>query len=407
MTDIKVLSLFSGCGGMDLGLEGDFWCLKKSIMNPEWIQKEKGSMVKLKPTGFHTIFANDIRPDAKKAWVNFWKTRIENPEDIYHLKSVVELVKDSQLGNNIFPNNVDIVTGGFPCNDFSISGQQLGFTSHKNHLGQLLKDNEPTIESRGMLYMWMREVITITKPKIFIAENVKGLTNLSGVKEIIEHDFRQAADDGYIVIPARILNATDYGVPQSRERVIFFGFRKNALKEGIAQELSKEIIDIKYDPYPQATHSKENYVTCKDAFVKLKEPDKTKDPSQAGYSGAKFMGSGNQGQKEVNLAGVSPTIRAEHHGNIEFRRLSKEHGGKNIKELERGLQERRLTVRECARLQTFPDNYEFVISGVSVSNAYKIIGNAVPPVLAYNIAQNLKSKWKNYFTERKEDYNAK
>ena len=117
------------------------------------------------------------------------------------------------------------------------------------------------------------------------------------------------------------------------------------------------------------------------------------------------MGSHCQGQVEVKLDSVSPTIRSEHHGNIEFRRLSSEHGGKHYEELNQGLKERRLTVRECARLQTFPDEYQFIINNpvakkepsVSSSDAYKIIGNAVPCVLAYNIAKNLEAKWDLYF----------
>ena len=89
--------------------------------------------------------------------------------------------------------------------------------------------------------------------------------------------------------------------------------------------------------------------------------------------------------------------------NIEFRRLSVENGGKNSEELERGLEQRRLTVRECARIQTFPDDYLFIIPKqngndlVSASNAYKIIGNAVPCVLGYNIAQRLSENWTKYF----------
>ena len=105
----------------------------------------------------------------------------------------------------------------------------------------------------------------------------------------------------------------------------------------------------------------------------------------------------------MNLNGVGPTIRSEHHGNIEYRRLSVEHGGKHFEELKQGLSERRLTVRECARIQTFPDDYDFVIPaikkgmGVSASNAYKIIGNAVPPLLAFNIAMRLQENWDKYF----------
>jgi DNA (cytosine-5)-methyltransferase 1 len=77
------------------------------------------------------------------------------------------------------------------------------------------------------------------------------------------------------------------------------------------------------------------------------------------------------------------------------------HGGLNATELARGLPERRLTIRECARLQTFPDDYRFAIKskdgGVSASEAYRAIGNAVPPPLAYGLARNLEAKWDQYF----------
>ena len=122
------------------------------------------------------------------------------------------------------------------------------------------------------------------------------------------------------------------------------------------------------------------------------------------------MGKHCQGQVEVKLDSVSPTIRSEHHGNIEYRRLSKENGGKYISELDKGMIERRLTIRECARLQTFPDDYQFILPktddnvSVSASAAYKIIGNAVPCVLAYNIAKNLEKKWSLYFKEGDNDH---
>ena len=399
---MRVLSLFSGCGGMDLGLEGDFWCLKKSVRNPDWITERKGDWVKVGSTGFVTVFANDIRPDAQKAWITYFATRMEHPEKVYHLQSIVDLVKEAKAGKKVLPDDIDIVTGGFPCNDFSVSGLRLGFESHKSHLGTALSGEEPTIESRGMLYMWMRDVITLTEPKLFIAENVKGLTNLADVKEVIEHDFRTAGGDGYIVVPAKVLYAADYGVPQSRERVIFFGFKKSALRDGVMEELMKDVIDEAYDPYPKHTHAKEEYVTCRDAFIGLKEPEEADDPAQKKYSKAKYMGAHCQGQREVNLDAVGPTIRAEHHGNIEYRRLSEEHGGTHKEELAAGLQERRMTVRECARLQTFPDDYQFVIpgrNGLSASDAYKIIGNAVPPVMAYNIARSIMEKWDLYFKE--------
>lgn len=408
---MNLVSLFSGCGGMDIGFEGDFFCLKKSInlfVHPEWVEEDYGDWVKVKPTTFNTIFANDIRPDAKAAWVSYFGNKKRDANKIYHLDSIVDLVKRAKEGELIFPQKVDIVTGGFPCQDFSIAGKRLGFRSQKSHLGETLNKDEPSIENRGQLYMWMREVISITEPKLFVAENVKGLTNLNDAKEIIEHDFATAGKGGYIVVPAQVLHAADYGVPQSRDRVIFFGFKKNALRDEALRALKQERIPEHFDPYPMKTHGHgiAPYVTCREAFIDLEEPDRTQDLAQKKYSKAKYMGKHCQGQTEIKLDAVGPTIRSEHHGNIEYRRLSIEHGGKNEEELQKGLKERRLTVRECARIQTFPDEYQFILKktsenkSVSASEAYKIIGNAVPCVLAYNIAKNIESKWEIYFKER-------
>ncbi len=407
---MRLLSLFSGCGGMDIGFEGDFWCLKKSInseLHPEWIKAVHGDWVQVAPTIFNTVFANDIRPDAKAAWVSYFEKRKATANDIYHLDSIVNLVKRAKAGEAIFPDNIDIVTGGFPCQDFSIAGKRLGFHSHKSHLGSALTDEEPSAENRGQLYMWMREVISLTSPKLFIAENVKGLTNLEDVKEVIERDFSEAGNGGYLVVPAKVLYAPDYGVPQSRERVIFFGFQKSALTAEAQVALSQTVIPKEYDPYPVKTHGDNLWpiVTCKDAFIELAEPEESSDPSQTKYSRAKYMGSHCQGQTEVKLDSVGPTIRSEHHGNIEFRRLSAEHGGSHLEELAKGLPERRLTIRECARIQTFPDDYQFILKktvqnkSVSSSDAYKIIGNAVPCVLAYHIAKTIENKWLLYFKE--------
>lgn len=415
---MNLLSLFSGCGGMDIGFEGDFLCLKKSInanLHPDWIKEDLGTWVRTAPTIFTTVFANDIRPDAKAAWVNYFSKRKKNANNIYHLGSIVDLVKQAKAGEAVFPNDIDIVTGGFPCQDFSIAGKRLGFNSSKSHLGSSLAEDEPSVESRGQLYMWMRDVVTMTSPKLFIAENVKGLTNLEDVKAVIEKDFSTAGNGGYLVVPAIVLHAADYGVPQSRERVIFFGFKKSSLTREAFDNLSKPIIPIQFDPYPPKTHEYTTQgnglappVTCKDAFIDLLEPENTSDISQKKYSKAKYMGTHCQGQTEVKLTSIAPTIRSEHHGNIEFRRLSEEHGGKHLDELDAGLQERRLTIRECARIQTFPDDYQFVLPktelnhSVSSSDAYKIIGNAVPCVLAYSIAKNIEAKWNLYFGDGKQ-----
>jgi DNA (cytosine-5)-methyltransferase 1 len=410
--DIRVLSLFSGCGGMDLGFEGNFIAHKKSVKS-EYVHNEVNkNWVMVNGTRFQTVFANDILKEAQLAW-NQYMSRFGYDSSIYHHGSVVDLVKQSQSGAEVFPTDIDVVTGGFPCQDFSVAGKRRGFQSKKDHLGHVItEDNVASEETRGKLYYWMREVVNITKPKIFIAENVKGLVNLGDVKRIIQQDFSQADGNGYIVLDPQVLHAGNYGVPESRERVIFIGIRKDALRPEALKALTSEKIPEEYYPYPVPTHActpssvgKLPQVTVGDVFHDLKEPAESNDLSQIFYSQAKFMGTHCQGQKEVALDKIGPTIRSEHHGNIEYRRLSKEHGGEHKDELKAGMQERRLTPRECALIQTFPPDYPFVTRDgysrtrfkVSSSAAYKIIGNAVPPLLAYNIAIRLEELWPKYF----------
>ena len=412
---LNVLSLFSGCGGMDMGFEGDFDVLKASVnpkLNGDWnAAKVDENWVRLPKNRFHTVFANDIRPDARAAWTNYFR-RQGISASTYYLDSIVDLVKlHEENGLPIFPEHVDIVTVGFPCQDVSIAGKRRGFDSDKSHTGKKITDADtPSVESRGQLYIWMRKVIAITQPKMFVAENVKGLVNLGDIKAVIEHDFSTVSENGYLVVPARVLHAADYGVPQSRERVIFYGFKKSALTKKALEALSMPHIPEEYDPYPIATHAFNKSgelllppVTLRQAFVGLDEPENAADVSQQKYSKAKYMGKHCQGQTEVKLDGIGPTIRSEHHGNIEFRRLNAEHGGVYADELGSGKSERRLTVRECARIQTFPDSYEFVFkneetkTSVSASEAYKLIGNAVPPLLSFHIAKRIETLWDSYF----------
>lgn len=415
---LNVLSLFSGCGGMDLGFEGGFSVLQASvneILKPHFIDKKLNhGFVQLKKTKFKTVFANDIFNDARNAWVNYFSKRGHNAEDFYK-ESIVDLVKMYRNGVNVFPDEVDVVTGGFPCQDFSVAGKRNGFNSHKNHKGDLIETNTASIETRGQLYMWMKEVIEITQPKIFIAENVKGLVNLGDLKSIIQSDFSSANVNGYIVLDPQVLHSANFGVPQSRERVIFIGIKKSALTKSAIKELEKQIVSEQFNPYPTPTHSYKvegdqlkKFVQLREVFKHLDEPEETLDLSQKYYSKAKYMGKHCQGQTEIKLSNISPTIRSEHHGNIEFRRLSKKNGGQIENELIKGLIERRLTVRECALIQTFPPDYDFVIENkngrkgsflVSPSQAYKIIGNAVPPLLAYNLAKRIEEVWDLYFKE--------
>ncbi|USD64530.1 DNA (cytosine-5-)-methyltransferase [Vibrio sp. SCSIO 43136] len=404
----KVLSLFSGCGGMDLGFEGDFdvpaSCVNLAVHPQDWYQEsQREGWVHLKKTSFETVFANDILDYAEAAWKTYFAKRGTDVESVFHKGSIVDAVKAHKNGEQIFPEDIDVVTGGFPCQDFSVAGNRGGFNSHKNHHNQVL-DEIPSEETRGKLYLWMRDVIEITQPKVFIAENVKGLVSLGDVKAIIENDFRNIGD-GYIVVPAKVLMAGDYGVAQRRERVIFIGLSKKYLKA----DMLDKVLNGEFEVYPPATHAEQPvdkrkaFSQCGQVLEGLVEPELSKDKAQQAFSKAKYLGKG-QGQTEVNYWGLGPTIRSEHHGNIEFRRLAEENKGKIVHELEQGLPQRRLTVRECARIQSFPDDYDFVFTAkqtgkykLSGSGAYKVIGNAVPPLMAFNIAKHIESIWDEIF----------
>ena len=352
--ELKVCSLFSGCGGLDLGFE----------------------LAKHSKLKFKTIWANDIHKICSQT----------HKKNFPNSKFICEDIWDYDLEK--IPN-CDIILGGFPCQDFS-----------------MLRGNEKrkgVKTRRGNLYIKFVEAVKLKKPIMFIAENVKGLMNILNVKEIIQHDFACANGNGYIVLPPQVLHAAHYGVPQSRERVFFIGIKKSELRENILKEFEKEMVNIELSPYPEPSHSLSHSkigflletVKLKDIFKDIVEPELSSDPSQMFYSKAKFMGRHCQGQREINPESISPTIRAEHHGNIEYRRLSIQNGGKIKNELSMGLPERRLTPRECALIQTFPPDYDFVIpqSGrkffVSPSSAYKLIGNAVPPLFAKQIGKTI------------------
>ena len=366
--------MFSGCGGIDIGLNGNFETNNNFLIK----NKNNSKYILLPKTRFKTVFANDI----KKSSYNFWKKNLIKDHSIFKLGSIVDLVKEHKKKGGVFPTKIDILTGGFPCQDFSVSGLRKGFKSHKSHLNNYKIINKN--ETRGKLYLWMKEVIKITNPKIFIAENVKGLVSMKNVFEVIKKDFKNTGA-GYKIY-AKELYAPDYGIPQSRKRIFFIGVSVDFIKKN-KLNLTEE------DLFPDVEFSKikNQYPKAKFFFKNLKEPElENKDLSQMYYSKAKYT-KGTQGQIEVNENGIAPTIRSEHHGNIEFRFLKKKNGGKNFNPKNK---QRRLTVRECARIQTFPDNLKFIFNigskeGIAASNAYKLIGDAVPPLLAYKIAKKI------------------
>jgi DNA (cytosine-5)-methyltransferase 1 len=317
----KVISLFSGCGGKDLGVQGGF-----DFLNHYYGKND-----------FEIVFANDFTKHACKTYsANF------NHEILF---GDIRLVDVSRLPK------ADVVIGGFPCQDFSMSGTRKVLTSE-----------------RGTLYIQMKRVIDEIKPTLFVAENVQGLTNLNGTATIekIKDDLRKS---NYLV-SHHLLNAADFGVPQARKRVFIIGIKN-------------DFVDIRI-PYPISTHGqskKLNWITSKEAIDDLWfeiNSGKFDNHTLNDFSKAKFYpGRKMQGNLRIDPNKPSPTIRSEHHGNIEghYRCIGD-------LETEDVTKWRRLSVRECARLQTFPDNFKFP---VSPSLAYKVIGNAVPPVLAWHI----------------------
>ena len=347
MDKINVISLFSGMGGMDLGFAEQVVVHADSIRLPtaDYIDspyKKIAGFVNLKRLPFNIVLQNDILPAAKTvAELNKWNHN-------YILKDIQDLLLDDAY---VFPQ-ADVITGGFPCQDFSHAGKRKGFDT-----------------TRGTLYQSYVEVVKRVKPLIFIAENVNGLLTMPGNPiEIIMQDF---AAVGYEV-KYQLIKCEEFGIPQTRHRVIIMGLRLDC---------RAKLPDQNNDSWNIIT---ENKTTCtiKKYFQHLAEPSETADLAQQSYSKAAKLAKG-QGQNEIKLDGFSPTMRAEHHGNIEFRRIN---GGKNGEEIH--LPERRLTVREAALIQTFPPDC-LLTKGKPALSAYKPIGNAVPPLLGYIIARKV------------------
>ena len=361
---IKVLSLFTGIGGMDMGFDGEVIIHKDSIINEEFIYKPYTieDFVVLKKNNFVSVFQNDILKGAKEVF------GFNNDNSKYNTTSIYSLISD----NFVFPE-ADIVIGGFPCQDFSHAGKREGF---KSNIGHDLKEDVDTEKenSRGTLYKSFVEVVKRIKPKIFVAENVYGLITMKNepIKQIMK-DFSEVGYD----VNYQIVYCPDFGIPQTRKRVIIMGISK------------ERSVDIN-EGWNYITKNKTNCNIGK-YFHHLKEPGMTQDISQMVYSKAKKLVKG-QGQTEVNIESFAPTMRAEHHGNIEFRRYKNSKINKN----EINMDERRLTVREAGLIQTFPPDYVF--SNKNNMTAYKYIGNAVPPLLGYLIADRVSELFKSHFS---------
>lgn len=295
---MDVVSLFSGAGGLDLGF----------IM-----------------AGHRVVWANDMYEDA----VNTYRRNIG---DHIHLGDIAE-------ADTAEIPDCDIVIGGFPCQGFSVANT-------KRHVG----------DERNQLYRQLIRVITAKRPKFFLAENVKGLLSIGG-GEVIKMIVGDFASLGYRV-KYKVLNAADYGVPQTRQRVIITGVRSD--------------IDFEYR-YPLPTHDRDGHlglprwVSVGEAMAKIPDPDLPNDLPNHTYSKYKLNINGYIGHRLLDPSKPAPTVTAR----------GDNRGGVVILPHPNG--QRRMSCRELAAVQSFPLNYEFMGNNSSI---YRQIGNAVPPLLA-------------------------
>ena len=295
-----VVSMFSGCGGMDLGFSGGFEVFGR----------------RYKSLPFEVVWANDLSGAA-------CKTYRRNIGREIHRGDVWELM-------GTLPEAADVLIGGFPCQDISVNGKRQGVNG-----------------ARSGLYKAMIEAIKRVKPKVFVAENVKALLKHEGWLKQVLADFNEL---GY-KIHYQLYQAADYGIPQTRERVMFVGTRD----------------DVKPFAPPAPERTAANWMTAREAIGDLESLGESRAINHI-WSLAET--SPEQGNRKLIAERPGYTIRAECHGNIQWHyRLP-----------------RRVSMREAARFQSFPDRFVFVCG---LRETERQVGNAVPPVLAWHVANSV------------------
>lgn len=331
---MKLISLFSGCGGLDLGFE---------------------------KAGFDIAVANEFD---KTIWETF---KINHPYTRL-LEDDIRNIKEED-----FPNEIDGIIGGPPCQSWSEAGALRGIE-----------------DDRGQLFFDYIRILRDKQPKFFLAENVSGMLanrHSEAVKNIIE----MFEESGYDVT-VTLVNAKDYGVAQERKRVFYIGFRKDLgikfeFPEGSTVNEHDKITlrDIIWDLQETAIPALENNqhnpksVNNNEYFVGAYSPifmsrNRVKEWDEQAYT---VQASGRQCQ----LHPQAPKMIK--HGKNDCRFVEgKEH------------LYRRMTVREIARIQGFPDDFKFIYKGIN--DAYKMIGNAVPVNLAYEIASAIRKVLEQY-----------
>lgn len=321
----KILSVFSGCGGLDLGFHLE---------------------------GYTTVWANDFSEWAVASFQNYFGGAIR----------MGDITEINPYTDCTIPD-CDLILGGFPCQDFSVIWKQPGLDG-----------------KRGGLYRHFLEFVDAKKPQAFVAENVKGLLTANKHKaiETIINDFEQIAP-GYVVKP-HLYNFADYGVPQFRERVLIVGVR----------------IDTGFNfVHPAPTHGEGRahpYVTAGEAIAgaldieynneRINCAEKTRRMLEMIPEGGNFTDIPQD--HELYVKGMISHV---------YRRLNRNEPSKTIIAAGGGgtwgyhyAEPRPLTNRERARLQSFPDDFEFI---GNVTEVRRQIGNAVPPEGVRAVARNL------------------
>lgn len=324
---MKVVSLFSGCGGADLGVIGGF--------------NYNGFFYERLP--FEIIYATDIDSKALKTHQKNIKTKQIVCDDIRNIST------------ECIPEH-DILIGGFPCQSFST-----------------VNPTKDPYDDRANLYKEMVRVLKVKKPNFFIAENVKGLMTLKN-GEIFRRVCEEFEKCGYN-LTTKLINTADYGIPQRRERIFIVGVRKRFRK--------------KYK-FPLETHSEDG----KDfiAWTPLKVVIDSLIPNNEKYYFSERAVQGMKNAKNNMKRGLWQDLEkpcltiTSHLAKVSLNSRDPVLLVNSEKELYR-----RFTPREAARIQSFPDNFEF--EG-SESDAYRQIGNAIPPVIMWKIVKEIVQQFK-------------
>lgn len=319
---ITVASFFCGCGGSDLGIIGDF-----KFLDDEY-----------KALPFEITYALDF----DKYAVETYNANFKHP-------AICDDIKNVDI--NKIPD-FDLLVGGFPCQSFST-----------------VNPKKDTNDDRANLYKELVKILKTKQPKYFIAENVKGLMTLqkgSILKKVIA-EFENVGYD----VKYKLLLASNFGIPQKRERIFIIGTRKD--------------LKINYQ-FPQNTHSEENlftekkWVPLKKVITNLAIEDEKYYFSKRAVEGMKNAKNNMKRGLYQDLDGQCLTITS-HLAKTSLNSRDPVLLVKPEQELYR-----RFTPREAASIQSFPENFIFP---VSETQAYKQIGNAIPPVLMWHVANAL------------------